>query len=531
MAARRTESRIDAPGVFRLAPKRPFRRKRVLIVNAHFDKLRQGRARPFSMPQAVGPAYLAGAFDAKHCEIRLYNEQSSGPLVDERWFAWPDMLVLTGLTVAFDRMRQLTAYSRTKNPGAAVVAGGPAVRALPQYARKFFDYVCTGDIEQLRDVVRDVWGPAYMAEEMFPRFDLVTWFGRIAYVESSRNCNFRCAFCSLTGEGARYERYDLDYIRRQIIALGKRRLLIFVDNNFYGGKRRFFLDRLTLLKELWRAGYFNSWSALVTHDFFLKPENLDLVREAGCSGLFSGIESFDMPTLRGYNKRQNTKIPQLDLIRMCLEHGLMFTYGIIFDLTVRGVADCRAELDLITRTPQITLPAFVTQTIPLLGTPYFYDCLDAERLLSNTRLRDMDGSTLVTRPLDTVEDAVEFLRDLPGLRGYRRRILAHTVGFMRRYGGSLSRDQLLTALTGAGMLVVSSLGPDLGRRCSRARTFVTPSDALDPQYRPAFPVDVRYERYFIPTRVTDHRGAPAEELREDIDTMRYADREKARAVR
>ena len=57
---------------------------------------------------------------------------------------------------------------------------------------------------------------------------------------------------------------------------------------------------------LYRERRIKGWSALVTGDFFGKTENLELVREAGCKALFSGIESFDSKTLLSYNKRQDT---------------------------------------------------------------------------------------------------------------------------------------------------------------------------------------------------------------------------------
>src|ERR1700716_2799525 len=120
-------------------------RKRVLIVNCFLDETRRLKGRPNFVPQAVGPAYLAGAFNAELCDIRLYNELSAGPLLDEELFAWPEMLVLTGMNSAYARMRHISAYARAKSPGCVVVAGGPGVRALPKLSRQFFDYCCAGD--------------------------------------------------------------------------------------------------------------------------------------------------------------------------------------------------------------------------------------------------------------------------------------------------------------------------------------------------------------------------------------------------
>ena len=104
-------------------------RKRVLVVNCYFDYSREPIRRPSKFPQAVGPIFLAGAFARELCEVRCYDELSSGPLEDESLLGWSDMLVLTGLTHCFDRMLHLTAYARSKNARVIVIAGGPGAAA------------------------------------------------------------------------------------------------------------------------------------------------------------------------------------------------------------------------------------------------------------------------------------------------------------------------------------------------------------------------------------------------------------------
>lgn len=498
-----------------------LRPRRVLVVNAYFDDLRRSGGRPYSAPQAIGPIYLAGAFCPRHCDVRLYNEQYSGALEDPALLGWPDLLVLTGLTVAIDRMRQIAAYVRTLNPSVIVVAGGPGVRALPRYCGQFFDYACSGDIEQLGEVILEALGPQYVAREMFPRFDLCDWFGRIAYLEASRNCNFRCSFCSLTGEGNRYQAYAVDDVRRQVEALGRRSMITFLDNNFYGSDRRAFAARVEMLGELWRQKRFGGWTALVSNDFFLDQGNVERVRDAGCYGMFSGVESFDTATLRRYRKLQNTPVPQVDLIRGCLESGLMFAYGLIFDLTTRTVEECHEELRFITGTPEIPLPAFATQTIPLLGTPYFHDSVSNGELLPMTRLRDMDGSTLVQRPLDPIERVVDFLRGLPTLAGYRTRVMRHSAGFLRRYARRLGPVQLAIPMASAAMLTAPALASNplrllRRRRMQSDRTHVAGSEQLDETFNPAFRVAERYQSWFRPTLVTDREGRISDELAADL---------------
>ncbi|HEX9142709.1 MAG TPA: radical SAM protein [Candidatus Binatia bacterium] len=503
-------------------------KKRILIVNCYLDDSRRCIPRPNKVPPAMGPVYLAGAFCRETCEVRLYNEQSSGPLVDPRLLTWADMVVLTGLTTALDRMKQLTALARTKNPKVIVVAGGPPIRALPRYSGRFFDYSCLGDIEELQQVATAALGRKYVSDEMAPRFDLADWLGRIGYVESSRYCNFHCAFCSLTGEGRRYQKYGLDAIRRQIVALGKRKYLFFIDNNFYGNDRLFFLQRLEMLRELRHQGYFKHWGALVTNDFFLNDDALRLAHETGCTALFCGVESFDARWLRSVNKNQNTRAPQVEMISKCLQAGIVFLYGLIVDASARPVQDLHRELQFITGTPEITLPSFLTLAIPLLGTPHFYDCLAQGRMLPKTKVRDLNSLTFSLRPADDLETAVQFVRDMDTLRGYRGRILKHSAGFYRKYRSALTADQMAIALYNSAYFSAQNILTAPAAFCWSAgrgprRTHVSTTEILDPVYTPPFPIDSRYQSHFEPTMLTDSAGEVTRELADDLASIRVVD--------
>ncbi len=492
-------------------------KKRVLIVNCFFDDSRLAARRTFKFPQAMGPVFLAGAFDPGQCDVRLYNEVDSGPLTDQAMLGWPDMLVLTGVTNTFDRMLHLTAYARTNNPGVIVVAGGPAIRALPLLAERFFDYSCLGDIEELREVVTDVWGAAFVADEMIPRYDLAYWMRRMGYAETTRYCNFHCSFCSLTGEGRSYQTYPLEYMRQQVVALGRRKHVLFIDNNFYGSDRSHFLARMNLIAEMRASGYLKNWGALVTSDFFHRDENLNLAHESGCELLFCGIESFDTNWLLTARKTQNTNLPQVNLIRKSLEAGIVVVYGLMLDLVNRTIADLRREIEFITGTPEITLPSFVTLPVPLLGTPLFSELVRKEAFLPHTKLRDMDGSTIVLKTLDPIDEAVTFLREMLSLRGYRRRVMKHSWHFLQRYRSKLTRMQLLFSLTNGALLCAYSLATSPTQLAApsargRRRTHVTTTEILDQVYTPAFRVDSRYEHYFKPTMVTDGAGNLSREM-------------------
>jgi hypothetical protein len=497
-------------------------RRAILIVNCYFDETRRAIGRKLKIPQPLAPPFLAGFFSPHTCDVRIHNELSDGPLEDETLLGWPDLLVLTGLLSSLDRMLHLTAYARSRNPNVIVIAGGHVTRALPGFTKQFFDYSCQGEGEQLIEIIREALGPSYAAEEWQPRFDLTAYIGALSYAETTRSCNFRCSFCIVTAERRKYQTYGLDHIRLQIASAGKRELVTFVDNNFYGNDRHNWLARLEVIREMWRKGYYNSWVASVTSDFFTDGNNIKLMHDAGCAAVFTGIESFSTIWLRRHNKLQNTRSPQLDLIRTCLDAGVVLMYGLILDVVSRSIADLREELDFVISNHDIPLPSYVCIPIPLLGTPLFYDYLDQKRILPLTKVRDLDGATLSMESLDPQEDVVEFVRRLQRMKGYRRRILQHTVNFYRRYRKDFTSKQMSIALSSAALLSapVLSTGPSRFGERRPSRTHVSTTDFLDPQYRPAFRVDYKFERYFRPTMITGPDGLVAEEIAADVANAR-----------
>ncbi len=501
-------------------------RKKVLIINCYFPEMREAIKRRNEVPDALAPVLLAGYFSKQHCEVKLYNEVNSGfvEVFAPELLSWPDMVVLTGLTAAFDRLLHVTAYARTANPAVIVVAGGHGVRALPAYSEAFFDYTCTGDVEQVREVIREALGPACLGSEFRPRYDLAYWIKRLGYAESTRNCNFRCSFCSLTGTGLKYQRQKLDYLESQMSAMGKRLIFFFQDNQLCGDGHDSFRQRVERVQARREAGQFRYWSGFVTDTFFWEPDNIRLAHETGCISLFVGVESFDDSMwLKSVNKKQNSRISQVELIERCLEGGILFQYGLVFDPTERTVAQMRHELELILDHPEIPAPNFIFTAIPFPGTPFFHDRFERGLVLPNTRMRDLEGSTLSLKPLDDVNEVVHFIRNGRNFRGYRRRFMQHQAKFLWRYRHALDRNQLLlSALTGAAILAPGSFSsPGAVFKRKAPRTHVSTTERLDAIYTPRLPVAEKYRHYFEPTRITLANGEVNPALAEDALATRF----------
>jgi hypothetical protein len=454
----------------------------------------------------MAPAFIAGGFNPELCELRVYSELYSGPLENKKLLAWPDMLVLSGLQVDFDRFLHLTAYARTLNPKVIVVAGGSVVEILPAFSRQYFDYCCTGAVEEIGGVIAAAFGPEFVAETFEPRYDLAYWNKLLGMVESSRYCNFNCSFCTLSIKSDAYFHYGPEHIRREIRRTGFKRIF-FLDNNFYGNNAYEYDRKLQMMIAMKNNGELAAWGAELTSDFFLKDRNLALAKAAGCAALFCGLESFDLQSLLSFNKRQNVVTDQVALIRKCLEAGILFLYGLIFDPTRRTLHSIAAELDYVLAHDEIPLPSYFTLPIPLLGTPLFFENLKNGTLLPNTRIRDLDAYTLCLRPLEGIGAFSAFWPDFIRLKKRKAALLRHETGFLRRYKDSLNRWQKLVSLGNAAVFA-------LPKYRNHHRTFVSTTEILDPQYRPAFRLASRFVSYFRPTLLTDSTGALNPQLEE-----------------
>jgi hypothetical protein len=462
---------------------------------------------------------LAGQFHREKVDIRAACEFHDGPFEDLAALAWADLLVLTGLNTAFDRMKHLAAYARALRPGIAVAAGGPAVRMLPSLSRRYFDYVCVGDVEEIIQVAQDVFDTDLRADLVAPRYDLMRWKGPVGYAESSRNCNFRCSFCSMSAEDRPYTAYNPDDLRRQVQALGYKPCVMLLDQNFFGSSRESFYARLAVLRELFDAGKMGGWSALVTADFFKNPHHLTLAKQAGCIGFFSGVESFSPAQIEAFKKKQNFVMPQVEMIESSLRAGLVFHYGLVIDLLERRLVEMEEEMNMILSNPGITLPSFLSLAIPLLGTPMFYERLAQGALLPNLKLRDMDGRSVMTRTLDDHERVVAWAARMD--RGCLSKVALarHGVAFFRRYHKTLPRWGMVSALSGVVGLAWPRLGTN-GRDGFSARrgrrSYDGSTEPLGSLYQPCMALPSALQHYFEPLLVTDSRGGLSEDVKPDL---------------
>jgi radical SAM superfamily enzyme YgiQ (UPF0313 family) len=208
------------------------------------------------------------------------------------------------------RAYELAAWYRAR--GARVVLGGLHVQSCPEEAAPHADAISLGNgVESwpliLRDVESGCLAPCYNGsyqipfdDEPVPRRDLVgkASYLTVASIIATRGCANRCGFCYVSTSSARsrYEMRDAEAVARELASL-EEPYGVFIDNNL-GSDREYLRSLCLALKPVGKI-----WSAAVTADVADDPSLVQAMSEAGCAGVFLGLESLNPASLAEAGKR------------------------------------------------------------------------------------------------------------------------------------------------------------------------------------------------------------------------------------
>jgi hypothetical protein len=475
--------------------------------------------------QPITGLHIASLIDPECFEIRLHHEDWHGPFEVTHADTY-DLVFLTGLQPDFDRMRQLSFYFRRS--GAKVVAGGSICTSFPDFASEFFDAVCAGGVDVVREVIQDFKAgglkPIYRSRakditDYKVDYNLFTRNGispSVHLMEASRGCEFRCTFCVIPNEVGGHAVYSMARLAETISdaikaspRLSFRRIyptIIFLDNNF-SDDREHMLAVCGLLKA---HKSIRGWAALVTQNIIHDRELIIELRRSKCITLFVGIESFDRELLRKYKKTQNLGKSHdiIADIEFAESIGIGIGYGYLFDPRFQSVAEMEEQLRAIERNPRLPMPVYLSLVAPLAGTQTFWEDVRSNQLRPNLRLRDLDGETIAYRDLaDDPQSLVSFLERLfrrPWTIVSRFSIALKTMRRIARCGTWDPIHWYIITAANLHCFVWSST------EASQVRTYMAGTEVLDPQYS-EIPSNIsreEFDRYFAPIALTDETGAP-----------------------
>jgi len=319
--------------------------------------------------------------------------------------AWADYVFVSAMIV--QRESAQAVIERCKAIGVKVVAGGPLFTMEHEQFPDVDHFVLNEAEETLAPFVRDLLaGQArrvYSSDEFpdihqtpIPLWELANLkhYDTIS-IQFSRGCPFNCDFCNVTSLLGHYPRTktaaQIIAELNTIYALGWRKSIFFVDDNFIGNKKQIKFEVLPALIE-WRKGKtgmpFSTEASINLAD---DPELMKLMVEAGFDTVFVGIETPNEDSLTECSKSQNKGRDLVESVKQLQRAGLQVQGGFIVGFDHDSPSIFQQQIDFIQKS------GIVTAMVGLLQAPLgtrLYERLQKEgRLLNEFSGDNVDGST------------------------------------------------------------------------------------------------------------------------------------------
>jgi len=316
-------------------------------------------------------------------EVTIVDEQVQDVPLDGDF----DLVGITCMTAAAPRAYELARHFRSR--GVPVVLGGMHPTLMPEEALANADAVCSGDAEGAwARIVEDARAgalagiyratPRDLADLARPPRHLLEGrhYGTVQAVQATRGCPNRCAFCSVSAfHGGRFRCRPVEQVVAEIAALPDR-FFVFVDDDLIA-ERDYARDLFRALAPLRKL-----WISQATLDITDDPALVRLAADAGCIGLFVGIETFSEANLRSVDKGFNKVREYREKIALLHSHGIGVEAGVVFGFERDDAAVFGRALKLLDEL-EIDMVQ-VSILTPLPGTPFHQS--------SAARITDRDWS-------------------------------------------------------------------------------------------------------------------------------------------
>ena len=240
-------------------------------------------------------------------------------------------------------------------------------------------------------------GTVELADSPTPRFDLLKLHRyRMAPVQFSRGCPFRCEFCDIIVMFGRRPRTKApNQVMAELEALRRAGVtdVFFVDDNFIGHKpdAKKLLDALRSYQEAhdWPFRFGTEASTdLARHTDLMEP-----MRDSGFEWVFLGIESPDPASLAETKKTQNLQQDLLESVHTIYRHGIDIMAGFIVGFDADTPQTFELQRQFLQQSGIQMANISMLQAMP--KTPLY------ERLEAEGRLREGGGEGKIDVKLST----------------------------------------------------------------------------------------------------------------------------------
>jgi radical SAM superfamily enzyme YgiQ (UPF0313 family) len=385
---------------------------------------------------------VAAETPSRH-RITIIDEQ----IEEVPWDASPDLVGITCMTALAPRTYELADHFRAR--GVPVVLGGIHPTFCSGEALQHADAVVAGEAEGiwpevLVDAESGRMSGIYRAESPVDLAELYPIprhlidrrnYATIHAVQATRGCPHNCAFCSVTAFNHGIQRRrPVEFIVREVAAIPDR-FFMFVDDNLTAD-RDYATELFGALRPLGKR-----WVCQATLALADDPQFVRLAADAGCIGLFAGLETFNTENLGSMHKDFNRVDRYSEHIELLHANGIGLEAGIVFgfDGDDRGVfARTLHVLD------ELQVDIIQTSILtPLPGTPMFQKMSDR---IMDRNWTHYDFHHVVFEPRHMSAEALQAGHDWVVREFYRPRRIARRLSRVARGPDGLSMMPYVMAL-------------------------------------------------------------------------------------
>ncbi len=147
--------------------------------------------------------------------------------------------------------------------------------------------------------------------KLFPKEDI----GEFVSLSTAKSCPFSCAYCGFPQRAGSYRYLNVDCVEKALNAIkdiGTVTTLTFLDDTFNVPAKRF----KEILRMMIRNNYNFKWNSFYRCDYG-DEETITLMKDAGCEGVFLGIESGSDSMLKMMDKTatRNDNVKAISLLK------------------------------------------------------------------------------------------------------------------------------------------------------------------------------------------------------------------------
>lgn len=389
----------------------------------------------------LGLLTIAAMIEEMH-ELKLIDMNVN--TISDEDILWADYIFISAMITQKDSAEKVIA--KCKNLNKKIVAGGPLFNNLHEEFPEVDNFILKeGEItfpEFLEDLKNGNPKKIYVSDERpdistvpIPKWDLINLddYARMA-IQFSRGCPFDCEFCDIVNLNGRESRVKtVEQFMKELNALydkGWRSSIFIVDDNFIGNKSQVKI----LLRELitWRKEKHYKWSFMtqVSINLASDDELLDLMKQAGFSTVFVGIETPSKESLEECGKFHNKNRDMVKDIKKIYSYGMEVFGGFIIGFDSDDENIFKTQFDFIQETGIVVAMVGLLTALP--GTRLYKRLKNEGRILSESSGNNIDFTLNFIPKMDKeflMREYKKLLLNLYSVRNYYERIY----NFLKEY--------------------------------------------------------------------------------------------------